>query len=540
MQRTSSRILVVVPDAADRSRLGDELAGAGIAATLLASADRALEVLAKERFELVLLDVGGEPDELATVGAAVERSHALLVCCHESGADGAAALAMRLGARELLARPFRSGGEPLARLRRWLHHRSSHGIPDPVEDLRRLRLQHEDLRRHLVEQVQSFEETQETFYLDLSRMMTIIGNIMDGIVFADQNGNVALMNPVAEDLLGIKSFIAIGKPIVELSGRDELVEAMQADHRAAIDKREISRTIEVHHSQQDLLYIKVHTTKVLDYRGNFAGVLTVLQDVTAEFKSDQLKNQYLSIVAHELRTPLTGIKTFSTILAKGVLGVLNGRQLEVVDSIREQSIRLEHQIDKLINLGQLDSGDFGADLEEFEAREFLATAMLPFEQAAKDRSIELVCRNLEQPVKIRADRTDLKRALQALIENAVKFTPDYGNVEVSATLQGDPATHVCFAVRDSGIGIDPRYHRRIFEKFFQVEDPLTRHHGGAGLGLFVAQGIIEAHGSRIEVASELTHGAEFSFSIPVAEAPETVAGAPGGRAGWSTDGEQSR
>ncbi len=82
---------------------------------------------------------------------------------------------------------------------------------------------------------------------------------------------------------------------------------------------------------------------------------------------------------------------------------------------------------------------------------------------------------------------------------------------VAAAAGGD---EVQFSVRDDGIGIDPRYHRRIFEKFFQVEDPLTRHHGGAGLGLFVAQQVVGAHGSRIRVKSELGKGAEFSFILP--------------------------
>ena len=113
---------------------------------------------------------------------------------------------------------------------------------------------------------------------------------------------------------------------------------------------------------------------------------------------------------------------------------------------------------------------------------------------------------------VHADRADLRRACQALIENAVKFTPDGGLVAVH--VNRDDKGRARFSVRDSGIGIDPRYHRRIFEKFFQVEDPLTRHHGGAGLGLFVAKGIIEAHGSRIEVSSKLGSGAEFAFVLP--------------------------
>jgi len=149
--------------------------------------------------------------------------------------------------------------------------------------------------------------------------------------------------------------------------------------------------------------------------------------------------------------------------------------------------------------------------------------VLPFEQPARDRQIGLTfaCEGADDEC-LFADRADLRRACQALIENAVKFTTDGGTVDVRVVRARDGGLR--FVVKDSGIGIDPRYHRRIFEKFFQVEDPLTRHHGGAGLGLFVAKGIVEAHGSRIEVSSRLGEGAEFSFALP--HRTESAAAAP--------------
>ena len=380
------------------------------------------------------------------------------------------------------------------------------------EEVRRLRFQSEELRRRCAQQAERFQENQETFFLDLSRMMTIITNIMDGIVFVDRAGNVTLMNPVAEDLLGAKSFVAIGKPVTALQGRRDLLQTLAQDHARMATQKEVVQTVEVHHSEQDLLYIKCMTSRVLDYRGQPAGILTVLRDVTAEFKTDQLKNQYLSIVAHELRTPLTGIKTFATMMTKGTLGGLTDRQMRVCESIREQSVRLEHQIDKLINLGNLESADYGQDREVIPVAEFVAGLLAPFEQPARDRHIQLSFHMDPNEECLFADRADLRRACQALVENAVKFARDGGVVEVGIERQGE---ELRFRVLDDGIGVDPRYHRRIFEKFFQVEDPLTRHHGGAGLGLFVARGIVEAHGSRIDVSSQLGQGADFSFALPL-------------------------
>ncbi len=391
-----------------------------------------------------------------------------------------------------------------------------------LQDLQALQSRYESLRQRCTQQAERFQETQETFYLDLSRVMTIISNIMDGIVFVDRDGNVTLLNPVAEDLLGVKAFAAVGKPLAGLTGREELLRPLVVDHGRMASQREATQTIELHHSEQDLLYIKCITSRVFDYRGQPAGSLSVLKDITAEFKSDQLKNQYLSIVAHELRTPLTGIKTFSTMMAKGSLGELTERQARVVESIREQSVRLEHQIDKLINLGHLESDEYGQDREVFTVGDFVVGLVLPFEQPARDRQIELQFEcTADLGEVLFADRADLRRACQALVENAVKFTPDGGRVDVR--IIDDAAGKPRFIVKDTGIGVDPRYQRRIFEKFFQVEDPLTRHHGGAGLGLFVAKGIVEAHGSRIEVSSKLGSGAEFSFALPVHVASAALA-----------------
>ncbi len=503
---TSPTILIVEADSARGAAARDRVAAAGARAEVAAAGD-VLTALAADACDAVIVAAACPPLDVA--GACVAAGAELLLWC--DGAPGVAELdqTLRLGGAGVLSPATAPAdvAELLARV--WA--RRARGAT-MREEVRRLRFQADDARQRGARQAERFHVHQETFFLDLSRMMTIITNIMDGIVFVDRAGNVTLMNPVAEDLLGTKSFVAIGKPIAVLQGRRDLLQTIAADHERISEHKEVTQTVEVHHNEQDLLYIKCMTSRVHDYRGQPAGVLTVLRDVTAEFKTDQLKNQYLSIVAHELRTPLTGIKTFATMMTKGTLGPLTDRQQRICESIREQSIRLEHQIDKLINLGNLESADYGQDREVFSVAEFAAGLMVPFEQPARDRRIELSFAAVETEAQLFADRADLRRACQALIENAVKFARDEGRVTVAIEASGDG---VRFRVHDDGIGIDPRYHRRIFEKFFQVEDPLTRHHGGAGLGLFVARGIVEAHGSRIEVSSQLGRGADFSFAMPL-------------------------
>lgn len=340
--------------------------------------------------------------------------------------------------------------------------------------------------------------------------------IMDGVVLSDASGRVVLINATAEALLGIKAFQAIGMQMAALGGHSELQLALAIGIQGLVDEDQPHvQVVELHHRQRDLMFVRVVTSPVLDHASHPSGHIALIQDITEVHKTDELKNRYLSIVAHELRTPLTGIKTFSTLMAKGRLGPLTDRQREVAESIREQSLRLEHQIDKLVNLGQIDKAEYGRDRETFPVAELSGSLLGPFEQAARDRSIQLaMVMEVDGGALLHADRTDLRRACQALIENAMKFTGEGGSVQVSIRRMADGSVRL--GVCDTGIGIDSRYHRRIFEKFFQVEDPLTRHHGGAGLGLFVAQGIVRSHGSSIQVSSKLGAGADFSFALPLA------------------------
>ncbi|MCA8971009.1 MAG: hypothetical protein KDC95_14550, partial [Planctomycetes bacterium] len=189
----------------------------------------------------------------------------------------------------------------------------------------------------------------------------------------------------------------------------------------------------------------------------------------------------------------------------------NERQQRVTDSIREQTQRLEYEVDKLICLGRIESGDFALDREPLHVDELLSKVTAPFVAIARDRGIEFTITEPPERVLVLADREDLRRAVRALVENAIKFTPDGGEVKIRTTLEDD---NVAIYVSDNGPGIDPRLQRRIFEKFFQVEDPLTRQHGGAGLGLHVALAVAKAHGGTIDVASRLGSGATFRIRIP--------------------------
>jgi signal transduction histidine kinase len=346
-----------------------------------------------------------------------------------------------------------------------------------------------------------------------------VSSMCDAVILLDAQDRVVRINPAAEELCELRPLASHGHRLEEF-GDGAVMRAVLGEMSVAAPDRQGQRTIEIADLEgigSRVLRLTLTAMRFPD--GRPAGTKLTLRDVTSEHRADELRNRYLSIVAHELRTPLTGIKTFVTLLVKRALGPLSEPQGEVLGSVREQVLRLEHQIDKLVHLGTLDARDATTDVSHFDLSAMVSTVVAAFQAIALERRIVLDVDSAPAALMVRADRAQIRRALGALVENAVKFSRDGGEVTLRTTVEEDGTVEI--SVCDQGIGIDPRYHARIFERFFQVEDPLTRHHGGSGLGLFFVRQIVESHGSVVSVDSEVGRGARFSFRLPIAETPES-------------------
>ena len=235
-------------------------------------------------------------------------------------------------------------------------------------------------------------------------------------------------------------------------------------------------------------------------------------------RASDLKRRFLSAVAHELRTPLTVIKTFVAALQRQASGPLTQDQFEVLGHIQVESDRLAHEIDKLLSLARIESEDFEPDCVAVPVEQILNPIEGRLRARAREMGIELLIRMDDPEALVVADPPDIAQALLALAENALKFTGEGGRVVLHTEVQDSTLR---FEVLDSGIGIDPRHHRDIFDIFFQVENPLTRRYGGAGIGLTYAVRIVEAHGAQVRVRSRLGDGSAFSFHLPLAPEGDT-------------------
>ncbi len=242
---------------------------------------------------------------------------------------------------------------------------------------------------------------------------------------------------------------------------------------------------------------------------------------------DHLKDSFLSTVSHELRTPLTSIKSFSEILLS--YDEDKETQREFLNIINEESNRLTRLINDFLDLAKIEAGRMQWETAELSLPEVIQTA-LNATQALTTKTNLKVNTNLAPDLPtVLGDKDRLVQVVTNLLSNAIKFTPEGGKIQVKAQVRngrkpsGEPDM-ITVSVSDSGIGIAPKDHESIFEKFKQVGDTLSGKPKGTGLGLPICKEIVEHYGGRLWVESELGKGSTFFFTLPIT--PKTEAKAP--------------
>ncbi len=227
---------------------------------------------------------------------------------------------------------------------------------------------------------------------------------------------------------------------------------------------------------------------------------------------DRLKSEFVSTVSHELRTPLTAIKGYTQLLRDQRAGPLTPVQEECLGVIYENTERVIRRVNDILFLQE--SSIILPARAVVSLREIAAVMVDAMSERAREAGVQVIADLPKAPLKVTGDYEALKLLFLHLIDNAIKFSPNGGQVSVRLYQEGK---QVYAEVIDSGIGIDPQYHEQIFERFFQVDSSTTRAYGGAGLGLAISRHIIDAHHGEIGVRSEPGKGSTFYFSLPSAE-----------------------
>jgi signal transduction histidine kinase len=234
-------------------------------------------------------------------------------------------------------------------------------------------------------------------------------------------------------------------------------------------------------------------------------------------RADRLKSEFLASMSHELRTPLHTIIGFSELLAEEIQGPLNEKQRRFVGHIHRDSKHLLELINDVLDLSKIESGKVELRRELFEGAAEVAQVVESVRPAAETKGIELQTQ-IEGKWNLDGDKVRFREVLFNLLSNAVKFTPSGGRITVAAA-ESDQPEFCCFSVEDTGVGIAAGEEESIFDKFYQVGSTTKGVREGTGLGLTITRHIVELHGGRIWVESELGKGSRFTFTMPRAERP---------------------
>jgi two-component system phosphate regulon sensor histidine kinase PhoR len=260
----------------------------------------------------------------------------------------------------------------------------------------------------------------------------------------------------------------------------------------------------------------------------------VLHDITELRKLERVRRDFVANVSHEFKTPLTAIQGFSETLLAGAIDDPQNRE-RFLGIILEHSRRLARLTDDLLKLSQMDADRLEVEIRGVSVAELIDSCLQTAQHRAAEKELEVTADFPAGLPNIAGDRRRLAEVLQNLLDNAIQYTLAGGRIIVSAALRG---TDVVFTVADTGIGIPKVDQSRIFERFYRVDAARSREAGGTGLGLAIAKHLVEVHGGRIWVESEIGHGSKFHFSVPVFDRERitsrvATSGAVGNRASTS-------
>ena len=483
-----TKILVVDDEQVVREGCTRVLTGKGYEVLTAENGQKALDLLNKEIVDIILLDLkmpvmSGE-EVLEKTSVQYPDIPVIIITGH--GTVDTAVDCMKQGAYDFITKPFQID-EFLLTINRAAE------------------------KRTLEEKARSYEEEKlrNLYDLDLekSRLKTIINCMADGVMVTNRNLEVVLHNPALMRLLEISGKIENPVSINQIINDEALRKTLEGiqtgdSSRDGFVSQEISA---------GKMVLRAISAPALGPDDGVVGTVTVLQDITAFRQLDEMKSDFVNMVAHELRSPLVSIRQQNTVLLEGLLGPLKKKQEEFLGKEIKRIDQLLELINDLLDIAKIEEGKQVQHRVPTDIEPLMIDILSLLKPRAQKQGITLngSCKNMK-PVHV--DPNGIEEIFNNLVTNAINYSPEGGRVEVTAQVLGE---YMEIKVSDTGVGIDPEELPKIFDKFYRIKNQKTRDVTGTGLGLAIVKGVVESHNGTIDVESVPEKGTTFRILLPV-------------------------
>lgn len=449
---------------------------------------QALEILEKESIDLILLDLKMPVLSGEEVLQAVQERHpdlpVIIITGH--GTVDTAVECMKNGAYDFITKPFQID-QFLATVRR-------------ASEKRKLEQQ---ARKYQEENIRNLYD----LHLEKSRLRTMINCMANGVMVTNRSMEVVLHNPVLMQLLDIKEEIEAPVAISSIISDQVLIETLAS----ILNQREGKSEWVTQEIQAGARALRAISAPATGPQGDIMGTVTVLEDITPFKQLDQMKTDFVNMVAHELRSPLVSIRQLQSVILEGLTGPLNEKQKDYISRGMNKIDALLGLINDLLDIAKIEAGKYVQRRVPTDLARLIQEAITLLDPRAKKQGITITS-EFHDLKPVQADPKNMEEVLNNLLTNAINYSPNGGTVAVRAAGLGE---FMEIEISDTGVGIPEEELPKIFDKFYRVKHPETRKVIGTGLGLAIVKSVIEAHNGTIEVESTPGKGSTFRIRLPM-------------------------
>lgn len=356
------------------------------------------------------------------------------------------------------------------------------------------------------------EENYEQLMLERNKFEAVLLSIANGVVVCDNNDNVVLVNPHAQNLLELDNGQILESKIqdyIDTEGNFCFREKIEEFNALPIEERE--KAPSVFNIQVDKRIIKSIVSPMFTRNHDYLGYIIVLIDITKETEIDTMRSQFISNVSHELRTPVTVLRSYIDTLYNYGEEFDAATQKEFLGTLNQEIIRLNSMVNDILDFSRLDS-DYELEMLPNDIVELVETATKQVQILLEQNNIRMVVQKSGDLPNFMFNYNSIQRALTNLLSNAIKYSPENSTITVRLERENDD---VKISVTDEGCGIAPEHLKKLFDRFYRVENA-THTIKGTGLGLQLVKTTIEKHhGGKVFVTSEVGVGSTFGFTLPL-------------------------